>query len=70
MFYKFLIYRISFNRAEVSFNYLDLIKVQSDIDDFFKITTGINTSKLKLNSFKAPKVALINISGKVSYSVS
>lgn len=67
---KFLIYRLSLNRSEAtsatSFNYVDLIKVQSEIDDFIRITTGINTTKLKLKSFEAPKVASINVSGKVS----
>lgn len=28
---------------------------------------GINVSKLKLKTFEAPKIASINISGKVSY---
>lgn len=49
------------------FHYSDLIKVHSDIEDHFKITSGINVSKLKLNAFEAPKVASIYVSGKVSY---
>jgi len=46
-----------------------LIKVQSEIEDRFNITSGINPSKLKLKAFKAPKVASINVSGKVSYFI-
>jgi len=55
--------------AATSFHYSDLIKVQSDIEDHFKITCGINVSKLKLKAFEAPKVASINVSGKVSFFI-
>lgn len=52
-----------------SFHYSDLIKVQSEIEDHFRMTSGIIASKLKLKAFEAPKVASINISGKVSYFI-
>uniref|UniRef100_A0A2S2PGS8 Uncharacterized protein n=1 Tax=Schizaphis graminum TaxID=13262 RepID=A0A2S2PGS8_SCHGA len=65
---SYIINRLSLNRsssAATSFHYSDLIKVQSDIEDHFKITCGINVSKLKLKAFEAPKVASINVSGKI-----
>jgi len=46
-----------------------LIKIQSEIDDYFNTTSGINTSKLQLKAFKAPKVASLNVSGKVCYFI-
>lgn len=52
-----------------SFHYSDLLKVQSEIEDHLKITSGINASKLKLRAFEAPKVASFNVSGKVSYFI-
>lgn len=64
-----LIYRLSLNHSSseaTSFHYSDLLKVQSEIEDHFKVTSGINVSKLKLKAFTAPKVASINVSGKVS----
>lgn len=69
---NYLIHRLSLNRSSseaTSFHYSDLIKVQSDIEDHFKITSGINVSKLKLKAFEAPKVASINVSGKVGYFI-
>jgi len=67
-FLQSVLARLSLNRsssAATSFHYSDLIKVQSDIEDHFKITCGINVSKLKLKAFEAPKVASINVSGKI-----
>jgi len=69
---NYIIHRLSLNRSSseaTSFHYSDLIKVQSDIEDHFKITSGINVSKLKLKAFEAPKVASINVSGKVGYFI-
>lgn len=62
--------RLSLNKSSseaTSFHYSDLIKVQSEIEENFKLMCGINVSKLKLKTFEAPKIASINISGKVSY---
>ncbi|XP_025193325.1 uncharacterized protein LOC112593197 [Melanaphis sacchari] len=67
-FLQSVLAKLSLNRsspATTSFHYSDLIKVQSDIEDHFKITCGINVSKLKLKAFEAPKVASINVSGKI-----
>lgn len=69
--YKISIYRLSLNRSSseaTSFHYSDLFKVQSEIEDHLKVTSGINVSKLKLKTFEAPKVAAISISGKVSFN--
>lgn len=61
--------RVSLNGSPeaTSFNYSDLIKVQSEIEGYFKTICGINVSKLKLKAFEAPNIASINISGKVSF---
>ncbi|KAL4090600.1 hypothetical protein QTP88_025400 [Uroleucon formosanum] len=67
-FLRSVLAKLSLNRSSsetTSFHYSDLIKVQSDIEDHFKITSGINVSKLKLKAFEAPKVASINVSGKI-----
>lgn len=72
IFNKIIIYRLYINQTSSNvtlFHYSDLIKVQSKIEDHFKMTSGINISKLKLKAFDAPKVASINISGKVSYII-
>lgn len=66
---KILIYRLSLNQSSseaTSFQYSDLIKVHSEIEDHLKMTSGINVSKLKLKAFEAPKIASINRSGTVS----
>ncbi|XP_050440232.1 centromere protein L-like [Adelges cooleyi] len=60
--------KLSINRSNTeatSFHYSDLIKVQSEIEDHFKLSSGINASKLRLKAFEAPKVATINVSGKI-----
>ncbi|KAL5233389.1 hypothetical protein ACI65C_000799 [Semiaphis heraclei] len=67
-FLRSVLAKLSLNRSSseaTSFHYSDLIKVHSDIEDHFKITSGINVSKLKLKAFEAPKVASINVSGKI-----
>ncbi|XP_050522462.1 uncharacterized protein LOC126895044 isoform X2 [Daktulosphaira vitifoliae] len=60
--------KLNLNRTTseaTSFHYSDLIKVQSEIEDYFKFSSGINASKLRLKAFEAPKVATINMSGKI-----
>lgn len=51
---------------EPSFHYSHLIKTHAEVEDYFKLLSGINVSKLKLVEFEAPEVVSINISGKVS----
>lgn len=66
---KIIFYRLSLNQLSseaTSFQYSDLIKVHSEIEDHLKMTSGINVSKLKLKAFEAPKIASINSSGTVS----
>lgn len=51
--------------TEATFRYSDLINVQAEIEDYFKVSSGINVSKLKLKAFEAPRIASIKGSGKV-----
>ncbi|XP_025411458.1 uncharacterized protein LOC112684254 isoform X2 [Sipha flava] len=55
----------SLTSEENSFHYSHLIKIHAEIEDHFKMTSGINVSKLKLIAFEAPKVVSINVSGKI-----
>lgn len=64
--------RLNHNRTSAettTFHYSDLLKVQSEIEDYFQISSGISVSKLKLKAFEAPKVATINKSGKVRFNM-
>lgn len=54
---------------ETAFPYSDLLKVQSEIENRFKLVNQINVSKLKLKKFKAPTIASFNTSGKVNYFI-